>query len=380
MGLLGDALGLAKDVGDSMVPGGVHLAEDGYKLATDSHYREQAWNSAVNDAKAAANSAATAVRTADAAKEQFGLWIDSAEKYLEKKVDDGRAWLRESGGAVGQVTSDDIGLVEGGAVSVYDAGKSLVQLANGVQSLTNPIEWAANPDANIARLKSGVQTVEGLNKLANLTRPESWIADPQANERLASALYHSGLTSFEKDPAKFTGNAAATIGLFFIPGADFGDAARGANLLSDAGKIADTANTVGEVGRGVNLLSDAGKAVDAATAPAITQDAGRAAAVSEDAGGAAGAAGKAAAITQDASKAPAITGDASEAAQASDRAGAASRVADGVPDKQGSLRLKYMGATPDKFSRTGAAVVERMRSSGQIVGGGPAFERQPKWS
>jgi hypothetical protein len=147
--------------------------------------------------------------------------------------------------------------------------------------------------------------------------------------------------------------------------------------LSDAGKIADTANTVGEVGRGVNLLSDAGKTLEAARAPAITQDAGRAAAVSEDTGRAAGTADKAAAITQDASKAPAITGDASEAAQARDRAGVASRVADGVPDKQGSLRLKYMGATPDKFSRTGAAVVERMRSSGQIVGEGPLLRGNP---
>jgi hypothetical protein len=30
------------------VSGVGHLAEDGYKLATDSYYREQVWNSAVN--------------------------------------------------------------------------------------------------------------------------------------------------------------------------------------------------------------------------------------------------------------------------------------------------------------------------------------------
>jgi hypothetical protein len=48
--------------------------------------------------------------------------------------------------------------------------------------------------------------------------------------------------------------------------------------------------------------------------------------------------------------------------------------AQGTP---GSLRSKYMGATPDKFSRTGAAVVARMRSEGQIVGEGPLLRGNP---
>jgi hypothetical protein len=77
-GLLGSVLGSVKhglsDIGglvrgfghgasDSLkatVNGLGHLAEDGYKVATDSHYREQAWNSALSDAKAAKNFVVTA--------------------------------------------------------------------------------------------------------------------------------------------------------------------------------------------------------------------------------------------------------------------------------------------------------------------------------
>jgi hypothetical protein len=51
-----------------------------------------------------------------------------------------------------------------GRTSLYGAGKELVQLVDGVQSLTNLLEWAA---------KSGVQTVETLGKIANLARPTS---------------------------------------------------------------------------------------------------------------------------------------------------------------------------------------------------------------
>ena len=43
----------------------------------------------------------------------------------------------------------------------------------------------------------------------------------------------------------------------------------------------------------------------------------------------------------------------------------------------GSARLRYMGATPDKFSRTGAEVVERMRGDGLIVGDGPLLRGNP---
>jgi hypothetical protein len=251
MGLLDSVGGFIKDAGDGIA----HAAGNGYKAAGD------AWNTAVEDAKAAANVVGTVVRDADAKKEQLGAWIDTKEQQLEHKVDEGRAWLRQNGGVAGQVASDQIGLVEGVGTSLYDAGKGLVQLADGVQSLTNPLEWAANPDANVARLKSGVQTVETLGKIANLAQPTSWITDPKGNAQLAGALWHSAATSFEKDPAKFIGNAAGTVGMFFIPGADgaavAGDAGRAVTVLNDVDKVAevakladvtDTANAAGRLG------------------------------------------------------------------------------------------------------------------------------------
>lgn len=42
-----------------------------------------------------------------------------------------------------------------------------------------------------------------------------------------------------------------------------------------------------------------------------------------------------------------------------------------------SLRLRYMGRTPDKYSRAGAEVVARMRSEGQIIGEGPLLRGNP---
>jgi endonuclease G, mitochondrial len=87
---LSDAGGFAKGVGEGAwdgvkgtVSGVGHLAEDGYKLATDSQYREQAWNSAVNDAKAAANFAATAVTDPGKAADEIGNTASHAWHTLE---------------------------------------------------------------------------------------------------------------------------------------------------------------------------------------------------------------------------------------------------------------------------------------------------------
>jgi hypothetical protein len=253
MGFLDNVGGFFKDAGDGIA----HAEGNGLNAAGD------AWNTAVEDAKAGANVVATAVRDADAKKEQIGAWIDAKEQQLEHKVDEGRAWLRQNGGVAGQVASAQIGLVEGGATSVYGAGKGLVQLADGAQSLTNPLEWAANPDANIARLKSAGQTVETLGKIASLAQPTSWISDPKGNAQLAGALWDSAATSFNKDPAKFVGNAAGTVAMFFIPGGEgaaVADTGRAATVLNDVGKVADvakTAETANAAGRLGGLAEDA---------------------------------------------------------------------------------------------------------------------------
>jgi hypothetical protein len=82
--------GFVKGVGEGAwdgvkgtVTGVGHLAEDGYKLATDGNYREQVWNSALNDAKAAANFAATAVTNPGKAADEIGNTASHAWHALE---------------------------------------------------------------------------------------------------------------------------------------------------------------------------------------------------------------------------------------------------------------------------------------------------------
>src|SRR5882757_2054704 len=241
MGLLDNVGGILKQAGDGIAS----AAEKTSKVASD------AFNTAVEEAKAGANAVATVVRDADAKKQQIGAWIDAKEQQLEHKVDEGRAWLRENGGVAGKYASAQIGLVEGVGTSLYGAGKGIVQLADGVTSLTNPLEWAANPGANVARLKSAGETVESLGKIANLVQPTSWLTDPKGNAQLAGKLWDSAATSFNKDPAKFIGNAAGTVAMFFIPGGEgaaVADTGRAATVLNDVGKVADVAK-LADVGK-----------------------------------------------------------------------------------------------------------------------------------
>ena len=102
MGIIDNVGGLFKAAGNGIT----HAAEKTSKAASD------AWNTAVEEANAGANVVTTAVRDADAKKEQIGAWIDSKEQQLEHTVDEGRAWLRQNGGVAGQVASAQIGLAE----------------------------------------------------------------------------------------------------------------------------------------------------------------------------------------------------------------------------------------------------------------------------
>jgi hypothetical protein len=262
--VVSDGVGIAKSTVETVKDG----VQDGLKLATDSDYRKQVWDSAVDDAKAAANVAATPFRAADAAKDKLGSVIDSGEQYLDHKVSEGRAWLAQHGGVTGKVASDLIGVDQGIAESIYGAGKGVVQLANGAASLANPIEWAVNPDQNVDCLKTALSTAETLGKL---TTPEGWLADPQGNERMVGALWHSAATSFSKDPSKFIGNVVGTIGTLAIPGA--GAAGAVANTARATGAVTETAdalNAVNDVARAAPLAEDAGNAA------ALGNDAGRA--------------------------------------------------------------------------------------------------------
>jgi hypothetical protein len=160
------------------------------------------------------NAVLTTVRATDEAKNQFGSWIDSGKTYLENKVDDGRAWLSNNGGPLGQAASDYIGFGEGVVTSVYDLGKGVVQLANGAGSLINPLEWLANPQANLGRLETAGSAVWTLGKL---TTPIGWILDPQGNAQMVGAMKDSIVSSFQNDPSKSAGYAVGTIASMFVP-------------------------------------------------------------------------------------------------------------------------------------------------------------------
>jgi hypothetical protein len=141
MSLLGDVLGLAKGVAEGAWDGvkgtasGVgHLAEGGYKLATDSHYREQVWNSAIDDANAAANFAATAVTDPGKAADEIGNTASQAWHTLETAYN--QAAARGQGSElIGQIFGQGAVLagtafIPGGAEAdaVGDAGRAATLL------------------------------------------------------------------------------------------------------------------------------------------------------------------------------------------------------------------------------------------------------------
>jgi hypothetical protein len=93
MSWFGDVGGFLKGVGEGAwdgakgtVQGVGHLAHDGYKLATDGQYRQQAWDAAVHDAKAVGNFAETAVTHPGKAATEVGhaasgVWHSAQTAY-----------------------------------------------------------------------------------------------------------------------------------------------------------------------------------------------------------------------------------------------------------------------------------------------------------
>jgi hypothetical protein len=105
-------------------------------------------------AKSAINGVVDAQRATDKVMSQAGGVIDSGVNSAEHRIDNARAWLRQNGGVAGQVASNNmIGVNEGAALGLYGMGKGVVQMAHGASELVNPVEWAANPHANIERIQ-----------------------------------------------------------------------------------------------------------------------------------------------------------------------------------------------------------------------------------
>lgn len=224
----------------------VNTVEDGAMKFGDA--MKGAAGTVEHAAEEVGHAAVSVQRGIDTVKNKVGTAIDNGEQWVEHKVDDGRNWLSEHGGVVGKAASAVIGFDEGVLKSVYEAGKGIVEIADGAGDLTNPLEWAANPGANIDRLKSTGAAIEGLGKIAALGIPIMWAVNPEGNAQTASALGHGIASAFEKDPSKAAGVAVGTIATLFIPGggeaAAAGDVARGANMMRDTATMVDGANTV----------------------------------------------------------------------------------------------------------------------------------------
>lgn len=109
----GFAKGIAEGAWDGVkgtVSGVGRLAEDGYNLATDSHYREQVWNSTVNDAKAAANFAVTAVTDPGEAADEIGNTASHTWHALETAYNQAAA-RGQSSEFIGQIFGQGAALV-----------------------------------------------------------------------------------------------------------------------------------------------------------------------------------------------------------------------------------------------------------------------------
>jgi hypothetical protein len=137
------------------VGGVVHLTKDGYKLATDSHYREQVWNSAVNDAKAAANFTAAAVADPGEAADEIGNTASHAWHTLEVAYNEAAA--RGQGSEfVGQIFGQGAilvgatiipGGVEADAVEAIGDGGRATELLGEAGKLTNAADMASAGEA-----------------------------------------------------------------------------------------------------------------------------------------------------------------------------------------------------------------------------------------
>ena len=98
MSWLSDVGGFAEGVGEGawdgakgMVQGVGHLAQSGYKIATNSQYRKQAWDDAVHDAKAVGHFAATAVTDPSKAATETGHAISGAWHSVQTAYDQAAA-------------------------------------------------------------------------------------------------------------------------------------------------------------------------------------------------------------------------------------------------------------------------------------------------
>jgi hypothetical protein len=184
MGWLDAVGGFVKGVGEGAwdgvkgtVVGVGHLAEDGYKLATDGQYREQVWNSALNDAKAAANFAATAVTDPGKAADEIGNTASHAWHALETAYN--QAAARGQGSEfIGQIFGQGAilvgtALIPGGAEAdaveaLGNAGRATTLLGDAGK-LTDVTETAGRVSALTGDAGKAIDAGKAVDATANAT-------------------------------------------------------------------------------------------------------------------------------------------------------------------------------------------------------------------
>jgi hypothetical protein len=161
------------------VSGVGHLAKEGYKLTTDSHHREQVWNSAVNDAKAAANFTAAAVADPGEAADEIGNTASHAWHTLEAAYN--QAAARGQGSEfVGQIFGQGAILVgtamvpggaEADAVEAIGDGGRATELLGDAGKLTDAADAASTGEGAAKPIARGEPYAFG-----NGTRSERAVA------------------------------------------------------------------------------------------------------------------------------------------------------------------------------------------------------------
>ena len=215
-----------------------------------------------------------AVDKVDEVKSQVGSAIDGAVKEGEKHVDQFREGMvdfaEEHGGVVGgtlaKMASNQIGQTEGALLAVYDMGKGVVQLADGVSKVTSPLEWAVHGDRNLKRLETAAAAGTALNNLGN---PAIWITNPQANLNTGKALW-DGVTQGYQDAAsqgdysKFAGRLVVDVGSMFIGVGEVNAGIKGAQGANAVAKLGEGASVIAKAGEGAGTVAKLGEGAGAA--------------------------------------------------------------------------------------------------------------------
>lgn len=267
--------GWASETVDQIAQGAADLADVVTDVGDDAL---QAGSQALQSAQAWIGERADQI---EGIEQRIGSAIDGAVESAEQAVDGFRDGLvnagEQYGGVVGGTlarnVSNTIGVVEGAGLAIYDMGKGVVQIADGAGKLVSPLQWAARPAENLARLEGVGNAAVAIGDLAN---PAAWLTRGDANLDTAKALW-DGVTEGYQDAAqqgdwaKFAGRGVIDVGSLFIGVGEVNAAIKGAQGGAAAARIAEPLSGI----RALDNAGDAtrlGRAGDAASGGRLIDD------------------------------------------------------------------------------------------------------------